>query len=132
MVLFQKTDKLFFQLFRYGISGGIAFIVDFCLLFILKEYANINYLIAGAIGFIAGLIITYFFSIHWIFDKRKIDNIKIEFSLFVLIGVVGILLNIGVLWLFTSIFCLHYLISKIISTMIVSLWNFFAKKIIIF
>ena len=132
VTLFQKTNNTFFQLIRYAISGGIAFAVDFSLLYILKECADFHYLIAGTLSFCVGLIITYLFSIKWIFSVRKFSNQKLEFGIFALIGLVGITLNFILLWLFVSFFLLHYLWAKIIATVIVTLWNFFAKKYIIF
>jgi putative flippase GtrA len=132
MNLFKKTNNAFFQLIRYGVSGGIAFVVDFCLLYVLKEYAGFHYLVAGTISFCAGLIVTYLFSIYWIFSVRKFSNRKLEFGIFTLIGAVGIALNFAFLWLFASVIHQHYLLAKIITTVIVTLWNFLAKKYILF
>jgi len=36
-----KTDKTLIQLFRYTFVGGLAFLVDFGMLFILTEYFNL-------------------------------------------------------------------------------------------
>ncbi|GHV34847.1 hypothetical protein FACS1894178_3190 [Bacteroidia bacterium] len=129
---FKKTTNIFLQFIRYGISGGIAFAVDFFLLYILTEYADFHYLIAGTISFSVGLIITYLFSILWVFDKRRFRSRTTEFLLFVLIGIVGLLLTVVLMWLLTDMIHFHYLLAKIITTVIVTLWNFLAKKYILF
>ena len=131
--LFKKqTNSIFIQLFRYTFVGGFAFIIDFSLLFVLTEYAGIHYLVSAAIALTAGLIINYFLSIIWVFDKRKLVNKSVEFTLFAAIGIVGLGLNELFIWVFTEFAGLYYLLSKIISTAIVYLWNFFARKFTLF
>ncbi|MGB4413938.1 MAG: GtrA family protein [Paludibacter sp.] len=117
---------------RYFFAGGIAFIADTSVLYLLTEFAGFNYLISSIIGFSTGLIITYLMSIGWIFDQKRLKNKTFEFSVFVLIGVVGLALTSLFMWLFTSIWLLHYILSKIITTAIVFIWNFIAKKRILF
>ena len=131
--LFKKpTSNIFIQLFRYTFVGGFAFIVDFALLFVLTEYAGIHYLVSAAIALTAGLIINYLLSIVWVFDKRRVVNKSVEFTLFAAIGVVGLGLNELFIWVFTEFAGLYYLFSKIVSTAIVYLWNFFSRKFTLF
>lgn len=127
-----KADSTLLQLFRYTFVGGLAFIVDFGTLYILTEYFNIYYLVSGGIAFIFGLIINYFLSVKWVFNNRVIENRLLEFFLFALIGLVGLGLNELFLWILTDILLIYYLLSKIITTVLVYLWNFFARKIILF
>jgi putative flippase GtrA len=127
-----KTNDTIAQLFRYTLVGGLAFIIDFGLLFILTHYLNIYYLISAAIAFLLGLTTNYILSIIWVFEKRTIANKKIEFLVFSLIGIVGLGLNEFIMWFFTDILYWHYLLSKIISTVFVYLWNFFARKFVLF
>jgi putative flippase GtrA len=128
----EPTKNAFIQLFRYFFSGGIAFVVDISILFLLTEYLGVHYLLAASLGFSVGLIITYLLSIHWIFDERRIDKKTLEISIFAIIGLVGLVLTSGFMWLFTSVLLLHYLLSKILTTGIVMCWNFVAKKFILF
>jgi putative flippase GtrA len=127
-----KTNSTLLQLFRYTFVGGFAFIVDFGTLYILTEHFNIHYLASAGIAFIFGLTINYFLSVKWVFNNRAMGNRLLEFLLFTLIGLVGLGLNELFLWILTDILLIYYLISKIITTVIVYLWNFFARKIILF
>jgi len=131
-LLKNETNNTFIQLFRYTFVGGFAFIIDFSLLFVLTEYAGIHYLVSAAIALTAGLIINYFLSILWVFDKRKLVNKSVEFTLFAAIGIIGLGLNELFIWVFTEFAGLYYLLSKIVSTAIVYLWNFFARKFTLF
>ena len=127
-----KTNDTIAQFFRYTLVGGLAFVFDFGSLFILTEYLNIHYLVSAAIAFLLGLTINYILSIIWVFEKRTIANKRIEFLIFSLIGIGGLGLNEFIMWFFTDILYWHYLLSKIISTVVVYLWNFFVRKFVLF
>ena len=55
------------------ISGGIAAAVDFGLLYLLTEFWSL--LPWSPSVFPVGLLITYIFSITWIFNQRRISNV---------------------------------------------------------
>ena len=98
----------------------------------MTEYVQIPYLISAAIAFIVGLIINYLISVYWVFNKNRDNKPAREFLFFAAIGVVGLLFNELIMFAGTDLLHLHYMLSKIISTMIVFFWNFFARKILLF
>lgn len=128
----QPTGNIFIQLLRYFVSGGIAFVVDFSLLYILTEFVGLHYRLSTVIGFTVGLLITYLFSILWVFDSRRFKNAKLEITIFAFIGVVGLLLTSFFMWFFTDKLNVHYMLSKVFTTIIVFLWNFIMKKLTLF
>lgn len=131
-IFLQPTNNSLIQLFRYCFVGGFAFIVDAGGLFVLTEYAGIYYLLSATISFILGLVVNYLLSTAWIFKKSKLSNLWTEFLIYSVIGVVGLGLNTLFLWLFTDCLHIYYMLSKIITAALVMLWNFFARKIILF
>jgi len=50
----------------------------------------------------------------------------------VLVGVVGLGLNEGLLWLFTDRLQVYYLASKCIAASLVFFWNFGMRKALLF
>jgi len=131
-LLFAKSDKTSIQLLRYTFVGGIAYAVDFGSLFFLTEVVKIHYLISAAIAFILGLLTNYTLSILWVFPRRTLASKRMEFLVFAIIGLVGLGLNEGIIWFFTDLVHFHYLMSKVISAVVVFFWNFFARKKILF
>ncbi len=131
-IVLGKANSAYIQLLRYFFAGGIAFVVDVLILYLLTEYAHVHYLLSSIAGFSAGLVITYLMSIFWVFDEKSKDNKFIELTIFIIIGTIGMGLTSFFMWLFTSILLLHYLFSKILTTTIVFVWNFLAKKQILF
>lgn len=113
---------------KYLFVGGICTILDFSLLFILKEYLSVNYVIASMISFSASVVLNYFLCTLWIFKTRVIKNRYGEFMIYVIISVVGLFINTGLIWLFTEMFSIPVLFSKVLGTPIVLIWNFFGRK----
>ena len=128
-----KNGNLWIQVFRYLVSGGVAFLVDAGLLALLTEcFGQHLLLLWTAIAFGAGLLTTYLFSIAWGFDNRSMRSRTAEVAIFVGIGIVGLGLTELLMWLLTGKAGIHYLVAKVITTVIVFVWNFSAKKLILF
>lgn len=129
----HQTGNVWIQLLRYGISGFTATVVDFAVLTILTEaFGEPLLLVWTAIAFISGLLVSYLLSVNWVFDIRRLNSRTAEVSVYILIGVVGLLLTEFLMWLLAHKLDLHYLLSKLIASTIVFLWNFSAKKFILF
>ncbi len=134
------TDNTLIQFFRYLFVGGLAFVVDFALSyivfrFVFHEQKEFGW-IANALSFIAGLVVNYIISTFWIFKSSKVENKLVEFISFAAIGVVGLLITIGITVLFEKWLGdtthLFQIIAKIVSTAVSFLWNFFARKILLY
>ena len=131
-LLRHKTENSYIELFRYILVGGIAFIADFSSLFIFTDVLKIYYLISAALAFLIGSVVNYTLSITWVFSKRTLRSRQLEFSIFLIIGVIGLGINEFIIWFFTEHIHFHYLVSKIFSAGIVLMWNFSARKFLLF
>lgn len=120
------------QLYRYTLVGGFAFLIDFATLYCFTEFLAIHYLVSAAVAFLAGLITNYLLSIRWVFEHRSFTSAKREFIIFAVIGVFGLMMNELCIWFFTEKAEFHYLASKIGAAGFVFLWNFVARKVILF
>ncbi|MBQ7162145.1 MAG: GtrA family protein [Bacteroidales bacterium] len=129
---YQRNKALVVQLLRYAVVGGVAFVVDYGSLWLLTEVVGLHHLVSAAIAFILGLICNYVISTAWVFGESKVSNRWVEFVIFSIIGVIGLGLNELIIYLCTDVCGLHYMLSKIISTVIIFFWNFFARRFILF
>jgi putative flippase GtrA len=124
----KSMRNLSIQFARYFGVALVGYVFDFGTMILLHELLHIHYLIAATCGFIIGLIVVYFLSNKYVFGESKIKSKSAEFGLFALIGLVGLgILNV-LMWVFTDYFLVNYIISKIIATMFVYIWNFFARR----
>ena len=120
------------EFIRYFAASLLALIVDAGVLWLLTSVVGVSYIISGAISFVLGLILVYVLSITWVFDSRAVNSRVAEFGVFLLIGLVGLAINEGVLWLATDVLGLYYLMSKLLSVILVFSWNFGARKYTLF
>lgn len=120
--------KLIKQLFRFGIVGFIAFLIDYGL-FALLTILGMHYLIAQIISFSISLAFNYCLSVKWVFDAKK--QTKKEVIIFVVLAVVGLGINEILLYIGVDLLHIHELIVKLVSTIIVMIYNFITRKLII-
>lgn len=125
-------DNIIIQLFRYVFVGGTAFIVDFFFLYFFSDICGIYYLISAVLSFIISVLVNYIMSTKWVFNQDNIENKVLEFNLFILISTIGLVFTEILLYFFTDIVGLYYLISKIVSAIIVLFWNFLARRVMFY
>lgn len=121
-------NKLVNQILKFGLVGGIAFLIDFCIFAILVKI-GIHYLIAQIISFFISLIFNYIASIKWVFNAKK--QTKKEALLFIILAIIGLGINELLLYIGISILNIDTLLTKLISTMLVMIYNFITRKLII-
>ncbi len=117
---------------RYVVVGGVAFVCDAGMLYYVTQFLRVNYLISAPIGFLIGTLVNYALSRTWVFERRTLKNRSAELTIFTLIGVVGLGLNELILWLFQSKLGIYYMFAKGVSGAVVIVWNFGARKLVLF
>ncbi len=120
------------EFIRYFFAALFALLLDVGGLWLLVHIFNLPYLLAGGLSFSLGIVCIYVLSVLWVFEQRGLRDRKVEFLIFVGIGLIGLIINEAILWFFTSALGFFYLISKIVSVVVVFLWNYSARKMILF
>ncbi len=126
------TENTVTQLFRYVITGASTFFVDYLLLFLL-ETVGVYYLPAAALSFTVG--ITCNFLLTKFFAFKAVDPTvgpTAEVVVFVAISVGGLVLTTLLMYFFTSRLHLYFMVSKLLSSILVFFWNFLGRKIILY
>jgi len=115
---------------KYSSVGISAAIIDFSVLYILTEYFKLYYLLSATISFILAAFFNYNLNRRWTF--RSSGNQNKQLPVFFIIAILGILLNNHIMYIGVEKFGLWYIYAKIISTTIVTFWNFFGNKYLTF
>lgn len=123
-----NTKSLLSQILKFGVVGGLAFVIDYGIMVLCKELLDFSILLSVALGFIVSVIFNYILSIAWVFNVDKEKDKKKNFILFILLSIVGLILTEIIMYVGTDIFRIHYLIVKIIATAIVMVFNFITRK----
>ena len=129
MIEIIKNNKLLSQILRFGVVGGIAFLIDYGVLILCKEVFHINVLLSAAIAFTISVIFNYILSIKWVFDVSQKKSSKKTFLLFIIFSIIGLGLTEIIMYVGTDLININYLIVKIIATGIIMIFNFITRKI---
>lgn len=134
--LFVKpTENGLIKFFRYAFVGGIAFVVDylfFTIFSIILGDGNISLNVSTVAGFIGGLITNFGLSKKLVFTEDARVNNKLEFIAYGIIGIIGCILNVLMMNVFVNLFTVNKYIAKIIVALIVLVYNYLARKIILY
>lgn len=121
-------DKLFNQIAKFGIVGIICFGIDYGLMVLLTEVANLEYLASNGISFCVSVVVNYRLSMRFVFTTRKKNGSVKDFFTFIILSVTGLLLTELLMWIGVEKFDFHYMLTKGIVTGFVMTYNFITKK----
>ncbi len=130
-LLFGRAANAHVEFWRYAAASVAALAVDTTLLLTLSHF-GIQYIIAATVGFLAGLALIYLLSIAWVFGSRSSHRLSKELLLFALIGLVGLAVNDLSIFLAVSLLGLPLILAKGCAVVFTFLWNFFARKKLLF
>ena len=119
------------QAFRALFVSGIALIIDMLILWSLS-LTGLHYMICAFWGFIGGTLMNFLLSIKFVFTKKARLGRTGEVTVHFIVSFVGLGLTELLMWLFTEIFGLYFMISKCFAAVIVFGWNFTARKLILY
>lgn len=125
----EKLTALIKQFLKFGVIGVIAFFIDYGVFFVLSEGVGVYYLVANAISFTVSVIFNYTCSMKFVFSGKEGMSKRKEFIVFVILSVLGLLLNSFLMWLGVDICHIYSMITKIFATAIVMVYNFITRKI---
>lgn len=122
--------RLIQQLFNFAVVGGISTVIDFIVLFVMHEVLSINYLIGTATAFIIATVFNYWASMRFIFVSKYEENERgKEFTIFLVLSVIGLILTQLLMMLFVERFNIEVMMSKIVVTVFVMMFNFISRKL---
>jgi putative flippase GtrA len=132
-IFLTPTKNGFLQFFRYLFVGGIATVVDWGVLMGLTELLQLHHLVSAIFAFVAGLGTNFLLSKLLVFRASEAKtNSLLEFLGYALIGVIGLVMTELIMFLFTDGLSLHYMLSKAIATAVVLVWNYLARKLLLY
>jgi putative flippase GtrA len=120
------------ELIPYFGASAVGLAIDVSLLWLQVSVIGIPYLAAAAISFLTGTVLVYWASIRHIFGFRRLASARNEFVLFVAVGLVGLAINLGVIYIGVSRLELHYVVAKIGAAGFTFLANFAMRRWLLF
>lgn len=123
--------QIILKLVKFSVVGLSGMVIDFGLTWLLKEKVKINAYLANSAGFIAAASSNYLWNRIWTFGSNS-SEISREYFSFVLIAIIGLLINNGVIYLLTKRWKMNFYLAKLFAIAVVTLWNFSMNFMITF
>ena len=123
--LFLRSGE-FHRFLKFGAVGAVGGIFNLAVLYLLTEL-GVYYLLSGLIGIEAGLLLNFFLNRSWTFNDRQTQGFGYLLTALYrdhAVRFVGIVVNLMILWLLTSLFGLYYLTAQIIGIVVAMFWNY--------
>ncbi len=118
------------QFFRFSIVGVLSFGIDYGLLFLLTEFGDMHYLWSACCSYTVSTVFNYIYSKKYVFSAREDVSRTGQFLLFLLLSLCGLGLNTVFLRWGVERLGFHYMGAKILATLLVSVWNFVTRKLL--
>lgn len=136
---FDYTDNEYMKIFMYLCVGGSAALLEWGLFYAfftaLTHFAVFslqtqNVLAATTMAFATSTMYHYVLCNRFVFDSGSRYNKGAEISLVFVVSTIGLGWNLLLMWLFTSpaILGLNPMLSKIMASAIVTVWNYVSRK----
>ncbi len=126
----ERTQRLAREFVQYLVVGGLAFLVDWFLLTRGISWGGLDYRLATAIGFTAGLAVNYTLCVMWVW-RGSARSIK-DFLVFSGIGLAGLGITEFGMWIGIGLLAFNPSPVKIVVSGFVLIWNFTLRKLVVF
>jgi putative flippase GtrA len=93
---YLRFQVLAHEVAKFGVVGLIGFVVQLVVQNALHSGAGVGAITAVIIGYIVATVVTFFGNRHWAFKHRKGKGLRHETIVFVLLNVVGIVIQVGI------------------------------------
>ncbi|MFA7685578.1 MAG: glycosyltransferase [Candidatus Gracilibacteria bacterium] len=123
-VIFKDKSK---QFIKYCIVGGLNTFIDIGALYLFVEYLKIAVIPSSVLSFIIAVANSFLMNKLWTF-KDKSTNYRKQFIKFLIVSIIGLGLNTAFMFTFVSLLSMWYILSKIITSLIVLTWNFLVNR----
>lgn len=138
--LIEKYKPLFFELVRFGIVGVISFVFDwgFLRLTLFLGFDNVkttaSIMVSTAVGFTVGVTVNYLLSVLFVFKAAKNGAGKDVKSavIFLIASAIGGVITELIMHFGTITLGYNEDATKVVATLIVMMWNYISRKLLIF
>jgi putative flippase GtrA len=130
--IFKKISPRFIHLAKFIFSGGVAAILNLATLYILAGIFYMHYLLSATIAFLCGVALSFVLQKFWTFEKMTRERIHFEVISYLIGSLIGLVLNTLFVYMFVEAFHIWYLMSQILSGIIIAVCNYFFYRHFVF
>ncbi|MBI3561222.1 MAG: GtrA family protein [Gammaproteobacteria bacterium] len=124
---FSLANPTLRQFLAFATLGVIGTAAHYATLVVCVEGLKLTPLIGSTLGFMVGAIINYLLNYYLTFRSTK--QHRDTLGKFMLIAAVGMGINSLIMLLALNVLMLYYLLSQVLATVLVLIWNFTINKL---
>ena len=133
---FDYTDSEFIKLALYLFVGGTAALFEWGLFYVFIHYllnglgwgVTAMTMTATAMAFCLSTLFHYFLGNILVFDSGSRYKRGKELSLVFLVSVMGLVFNLLLMYVFVTLLSWEPMLSKVLTSCIVVVWNYLSRK----
>jgi len=114
------------QFVSFTAVGAVGTAAHYSALIALVQFMHVSPVPSSGVGFVIGALVNYALNYRLTFRSKKLH--RESMPKFFLVAIVGLVLNTAVMVLLAEILKLHYLVSQVLATGGVLVWNFTANR----
>lgn len=130
------TDNELIKVLLYLFVGGTAALVEWALFYLLFNYVlsgmglgiTVLTMSATALAFSLSTLYHYFLGNILVFDSGSRYGRSKELSLVFAVSIMGLLFNLLLMYIFVSLLQWQPMVSKVLTSCIVVVWNYLSRK----
>ncbi|MDO4925497.1 MAG: GtrA family protein [Turicibacter sp.] len=119
-----------YRFIKFGIVGVLNTAINW-IIFIILNMVGIYYIFSNIIAYSLSTLNSYLWNSKWVF-KYNGNDIKETTVKFIVLNVIGLILNTSILYILVDIVGLYKIVALIITTTIVMILNYFINKLWVF
>ena len=141
----MELRTLITRFIKFGVVGASGMVVDFGVLYLMRDVIGLPDLWANTISFTAAATSNYFLNRIWTFRSHE-RQVGVEYMKFLAVSIIGLGINNGVLLLSRLLWPEAYngqlsllgvtvdtfYLFKLLAIAITTLWNFFGNMLFTF
>ncbi len=146
-----NLHKTFGEILRFLIVGVIATLVDMFVMGVVMYFmepdiypsflnvfvntpnpSTLATIVGTAVGFAVGVIVNYILSIIFVFNEKGNSKTATGFLTFLVLSVIGLVINMGGMYLGYDVIGWNQWLVKIIMVVLVLIYNYISKRLILF
>jgi putative flippase GtrA len=118
------------QYAKFAVVGIISLMVDYGALIFLTENTvfGLDYFQASAFSYTISIFVNYILSMKYVFHGKEDMSRMKEASIFFVLSLIGLLLNQMVMWFTVECLGIYYAAAKMLSTLMVTNYNYLSRK----
>ncbi len=122
----------FMEFWGSGWASVAALSVDLWVLRTFVQQLGWHYLPASVLAYVSGTVVAYLISVAFVFRTSRINSRVLEFGLFALLGIAGVIVNALVLAVAIGIFGIGLIPAKLIAATCTFTANFTVRRALLF